>query len=217
MTGVFDPELGRLLEGSGRGLSQIHNQDLVGRMQAISGNPSVNLPPGINVDQGVRTTFDIGSYQRRTLYLIGDGETGGPAPGILQYVWGGAGSELAQLVNSARAFSIGRCSFIYIQGGGGANDCNVALNVLFSGGAFSPLVACPKNDFIPFVGAQTTNISLGEIQDMYFDKGPVYEDTDPNNVTNPLNFGTVQFIFDFRVSAATYSVDSAFVPLQLYF
>lgn len=194
--------------------AQIGRQ-IIGRMQRISNDVSTPVPGQIIVGDPVPSVFNINDLQQQTVHLFDD-VNAGTAPTTVQAVWGGFGSDLANLINSAKYFSVGRCSFSYSQAGGGTNDLNVSLNVLWTDPNGASASTCVKNDFISFVGAQITPISLGEIQDMFFEIGSgVWEP--PSSEAGAFQFGSLQFLFEFRVGTAAFEIRDAYVPLQLFF
>lgn len=202
-----------IYEVNGIETSQI-SRDIIGKVQRISNDIAAPVPNVIDVGSPVTTVFNISDLQRETVNLVDDVESN-TSPVVEQIVWGGNTSTLAAKVRSAKFFSLGRCSFTYHMAAGANLDLNVSLNVLFNGpgGTFS---VCVKNDFIQFIGNQTTPISLGEIQDMFFENARSYWEQ-PSSESGSLQFGSVQFLFDFRAGAGAFEIRDAYVPLQLYY
>jgi len=182
-------------------------------MQKVSNDQSSPVPEQIEVGRPVPSVFNINDLQQETQHLFVD-VLSGTAPVIRQAVWGGG--DLTDRIREAKFFSVGRCSFVYHQPGGGTNDLNVSLNVLWTDPSGASAQTCVKNDFISFVGAQDTPVSLGEIDDMVFENGTQVW-TPASASTSNFYFGTLQFLFDFRVGAAAFEIRDAYVPVQLFF
>lgn len=89
-----------------RKLVQLHDRGIVGRMQQISGDPSADLPPSIDVASPVTPVFDIGNYQQKTLTLM---RSGGNNVTSLNLVWNQE-AEIGAL-RKARAFHISGLSY----------------------------------------------------------------------------------------------------------
>lgn len=210
MNSIYQPQEGERLT------TQV-DRSIIGRMQRVSNDLSTPVPRQIDVGNAVPSVFNINDLQQETVHLFEDVSAGGIPPTTVQSVWGGAGSELTNLIRSAKYFSVGRCSFTYFQSAGGTNDLNVSLNVLWTDPSGTATAnTCVKNDFISFIGGQTTPVSLGEIQDMFFQSGTRVW-TPPSTNAGNFQFGSLQFLFEFRVGASAYEIRDAYVPLQLYF
>lgn len=87
---------------------QLHDRGIVGRMQQISGDPSADLPPGIDVASPAHPVFDIGQYQTKTRILVRSGTAG---VDNYEAFWD-SDLELDPIRN-ARAFEIVGAGFVF--------------------------------------------------------------------------------------------------------